>query len=111
MKDLQLPGWFFYYETTIKNLPFKFTWASPGEEAEQQDRRPDGVAYNEVEGVVIFLEFTRAMDNPDNMERALQEKGKQYKEVMEALERAQQHGRLSTCPALPPSPQLSLSLG
>ena len=59
------------------------------EEREQQDRRPDGVAWNELEGKVIFLEFTRAMDNPDNMSVALECKGNQYTEAMAALERAQ----------------------
>ena len=100
MKDLRLQGWTFHYETTLKNLPFEFAWASPGEKAEQQDRRPDGVAYNEMEGVVIFLEFTRAMDNPDNMERALQEKGEQYKAAMAALERAQRRRATKHTPGI-----------
>lgn len=89
LKDIRLPGWKFYYETTMKDLPFEFAWSSLDEEVEQQDRRPDGVAYNEMEGTVIFLEFTRAMDNPDNMLRALADKGEQYVEAVAALERAQ----------------------
>ena len=40
-------------------------------------------------GEVIFLEFTRAMDNPDNMVEALATKGQQYSIPMEALRRAQ----------------------
>ena len=52
-------------------------------------RRPDGVAFNEMEGTVVFLEFTRAMDNPDNIKEALARKGRQYATAMRALERAQ----------------------
>ena len=37
----------------------------------------------------MFLEFTRTMDNPDNMQEACQAKGLQYQEAMAALDRAQ----------------------
>ena len=89
MKDIRLDGWKIYYETTLDDLPFKFAWANAREEEEQRRRRPDGVAWNEVEGKVVFLEFTRAMDNPDNMSEALVNKGRQYEAAMAALRRAQ----------------------
>ena len=109
LKDLKLPGWRFYYEQQLKELPFKFAWASREEELEQQARRPDGVAWNELEGKVIFLEFTRAMDNPDNMAAALERKGQQYVVAMDALRRAQDRrdtrhkiriGQVSTAPLI-----------
>ena len=37
MKDLKLKGWQFYYETKLKDLPFKFAWDSEQEQEEQQD--------------------------------------------------------------------------
>mmetsp|Transcript_61234 Transcript_61234/g.126488 ORF Transcript_61234/g.126488 Transcript_61234/m.126488 type:complete len:503 (-) Transcript_61234:1075-2583(-) len=89
LKDLRLPQWQFFYETPLSELPFRFKWASPGEEEEQAARRPDGVAWNEATGTVIFLEFTRAMDNPDNMARACQVKGQQYEVPERALREAQ----------------------
>jgi hypothetical protein len=89
LKDMRLEGWKFYYETTFENLPFKFAWASEVEERKQKDRRPDGVAWHEVEGTVLFLEFTRAMDNPDNMSEALVKKGHQYDAAVKALVKAQ----------------------
>jgi hypothetical protein len=89
LKDMRLPNWKIFYETALSALPFKFKWANEVEEERQQDRRPDGVAWNEVSGQVIFLEFTRAMDNPDNMAAALEKKGQQYAAAMRALERAQ----------------------
>ena len=57
LKDLNLANWTFFYETEIKDLPFKFDWTSPAEERRQMARRPDGVAWNPVLGKVIFLEF------------------------------------------------------
>lgn len=54
-------------------------------------RRPDGVAWNPVLGEVIFLEFTRAMDNPENMAAAAAAKGNQYEIPMRALRDAQNH--------------------
>jgi hypothetical protein len=89
IKDMRLQNWKIFYETPMSELPFKFKWASALEEAEQANRRADGVAWNEVNGQVMFLEFTRAMDNPDNMSAALETKGDQYKEAVRALERAQ----------------------
>ena len=89
LKDLRLPQWKIFYETELQNLPFRFKWASPWEEQEQAARRPDGVAWNETMGQVVFLEFTRAMDNPDTMATALQVKGQQYAQAMRALEDAQ----------------------
>ena len=89
LKDLKLKGWTFLYETKIKDLPFQFAWSTEEERRQQQDRRPDGVAYNELEGTVVFLEFTRAMDNPENMLAAFEKKGQQYSTAMEALIRAQ----------------------
>lgn len=89
LKDLRLPQWKIFYETELRDLPFRFKWASPGEEQEQAERRPDGVAWNEMSGTVIFLEFTRAMDNPDTMAAALAEKGQQYAQAMRALQDAQ----------------------
>ena len=44
-------------------------------------------------GKVIFLEFTRAMDNPDNMAAACEAKGKQYRIPLRALMKAQEPGR------------------
>ena len=46
LKDLQLKDWTFFYETEIKDLPFEFKWATEAEAAEQQERWPDGVAWN-----------------------------------------------------------------
>ena len=89
LKDLRLANWEFFYETELKNLPFKFKWASEREELKQAQRRPDGVAWNPVLGKVIFLEFTRAMDNPDNMAAACEAKGNQYAIPMRALRQAQ----------------------
>jgi hypothetical protein len=89
LKDLRLPNWTFYYETELRDLPFKFKWASELEERKQSQRRPDGVAWNPVLGKVIFLEFTRAMDNPDNMAAACAAKGQQYMVPMRALQKAQ----------------------
>ena len=89
LKDLLLEGWKIFYETTFDDLPFKFAWATEGEEEEQRNRRPDGVAWNEVEGAVVFIEFTRAMDNPDTMSEALDRKGHQYDAAVQALIKAQ----------------------
>lgn len=89
LKDTNKKGWVFFYETELRHLPFKFAWASEAEAREQEERRPDGVAWNALEGTVIFLEFTRAMDNPDNMQAACQAKGRQYAVAEEALRRAQ----------------------
>ena len=89
LKDLRLSGWEFCYEQMIKDLPFRFKWASDGEAREQEDRRPDGVAWHPIEGRVIFLESTRAMDNLENMVLAKEAKGAQYTIAMQALERAQ----------------------
>lgn len=55
------------------------------EEQQQAGRRPDGVAYNPILWQVIFLEFMRAMDNPENMAAANQAKGRQYAVPMRAL--------------------------
>ena len=89
LKDIRLPQWKIFYETELQNLPFRFKWASPGEAQEQAARRPDGVAWNELLGQVVFLEFTRAMDNPDTMAAALAAKGQQYAQAMRALRDAQ----------------------
>ena len=89
LKDLRLTNWTFYYETSLDKLPFNFAWASEEEQQREQDRRPDGVAWNPILGAVIFLEFTRAMDNPDNMAAALVRKGAQYDAAVAALQRAQ----------------------
>ena len=91
MKDLRLPNWRLYYETELKDLPFKFRWASELEKQEQESRRPDGVAWNPVLGKVIFLEFTQAMDNPDNFAAACAAKGRQYEVPMRVLKHAQRH--------------------
>ena len=93
LKDLRLPNWTFFYETEIQHLPFQFNWASKLEEAKQMQRRPDGVAWNPVLGKVIFLEFTRAMDNPINMAAACEAKGQQYSFAMRALRKAQEPGQ------------------
>ena len=100
LKDFTLPQWTFFYETPLHQLPFKFAWASAQEEAAQKDRRPDGVAYNELEGKVIFIEVTRAMDNPDTMSAALERKGMQYSVAMEALRRAQRRRALRHTPTI-----------
>ena len=42
---------------------------------------------------VIFLEYTRAMDNPYNMVAACEAKGKQYRIPHRALLKAQEQGR------------------
>ena len=47
------------------------------------------MVWYEITGEVTFLEFTRAMDNPDNMSAALARKGHQYDAAVEALRRAQ----------------------
>ena len=47
------------------------------------------MAWNAITGQARFLEFTRAMDNPDNMVEALEAKGHQYDVAVAALERAQ----------------------
>jgi hypothetical protein len=86
---MRLPNWVFLYETSFSEMPFKFKWASGEEEMMEQYRRPDGVAWNATTGTVIFLEFTRAMDNPDNMAAALLRKGVQYDAAVAALQRAQ----------------------
>ena len=93
LKDLRLPNWTFFYETEMRNLPFQFNWASNREEEKQSKRRPDGVAWNPVLGKVIFLEFTRAMDNPTNMTEACEAKGRQYTFAMRALRKAQEPGQ------------------
>lgn len=94
LKDLWLPNWTFFYETEFADLPFKFKWASALEERKQIHSRPDGVAWNPVLGQVIFLEFSRVMDNPDNMLAACEAKGKQYKAAMLALLKAQRNLQL-----------------
>ena len=89
LKDMRLPNWQFMYETTFSEMPFKFKWASEEEELQEEGRRPDGMAWNHITGQVLFLEFTRVMDNPDNMSAALEKKGHQYDAAVEALRRAQ----------------------
>ena len=89
LKDFRLPHWRFFYETAFEDLPFAFAWANEAEEEQQRRRRPDGVVWNEITGEVTFLEFTRAMDNPDNMSAALARKGHQYDAAVAALRRAQ----------------------
>jgi hypothetical protein len=91
LKDMHLTNWKFFYETALEELPFKFKWADDVEEERQRRRRPDGVAWNAISGEVVFMEFTRAMDNPDNMAVALARKGHQYDKAVEALTRAQNY--------------------
>lgn len=100
LKDLNLANWTFFYETEIKDLPFKFDWTSPAEERQQMTRRPDGVVWNPVLGKVIFLEFTRAMDNPKNMALACATKGRQYLVPMRAAQRANLLYTVSTSPMI-----------
>ena len=100
LKDLSLPNWTFYYETELQDLPFQFKWSSRAEEEEQAARRPDGVAWNPILGKVIFLEFTRAMDNPQNMVEALAAKGQQYCAAMLAVNRANPLISASTAPMI-----------
>ena len=94
LKDLRLPNWTFYYETELQHRPFQFMWKTEAEKQRQMVRRPDGVAWNPVLGRVIFLEFTRAMDNPENMTTACMLKGRQYAVPMRALQQAQQSREL-----------------
>ena len=82
-------GWKFWYETPFSQLPFTFEWESAEEEAEQQNRRPDGVAYNEIERTVIFLEFSRPMDQERNLYAAQHRKSTQYEAAERALRRAE----------------------
>lgn len=89
LKDMRLPHWQFLHETAFENMPFKFKWSDTAEEAEQRERRPDSVAWNPITGQVRFLEFTLAMDNPDNTLAALEAKGHQYNVAVAALSRAQ----------------------
>ena len=100
LKDLALPNWTFYYETELQDLPFEMKWASRAEEEEQAARRPDGVAWNPILGKVIFIEFTRAMDNPQNMEEALAAKGQQYTAAMQAVGRANPLISATTAPMI-----------
>ena len=78
----------------------KFKWANPAEEEEQRTRRPDGVVWNSVDNVILFLEFTRAMDNPDNMSAALERKGGQYNIAVEAARRANLLYTVATAPLI-----------
>ena len=81
-------GWTFWYETSFRNLPFTFEWRSETEESEEQDRRPDGVAFNEAEGIIAFLEFSRPMDQENNMRAAQERKSDQYLAAEKAIRRA-----------------------
>lgn len=76
LKDMRLPGWKFFYEIAFADLPFQFKWANAAKAEQEHKRWPDGVAWNEVDSTVIFLEFTRAMDNPENMTAAWERKGR-----------------------------------
>jgi ribonuclease HI len=93
LKDMRLPNWQFFYEMPFGEMPFAFKWASEEEKEQQAKRRPDGMAWNSVTGQVLFLEFTRAMDNPDNMQAALDRKGHQYDEAVTALQAAQRNSK------------------
>lgn len=85
MREAAQPGWIFYYETTITDLPFDFDWPTLDEAVRGNARCPDGVAWNPSKQQVCFLEFTRCMDHPDTYAAALEAKRTQYVEEMCAL--------------------------
>ena len=87
LKDLRLPGWQFWYETPFKDLPFEFEWSAEdlAGKVKQPDRRPDGVAWHEPSGSLYFLEFTRAWDDGDSLQRAEERKAEQYSCAEQAI--------------------------
>ena len=89
IKDLRPKGWEIFYETPLSSLPVPFQWADESEQLQEQDRRPDGVAYHKVSGQLVFLEFTRSMDHPHTLAAALQVKSSQYAAAERAAMRAQ----------------------
>ena len=74
LKEFKLAGWEFHYETPFSALPFSYEWANAEEADKQLRRRPDAVAWHPHRRVLLLLEFTRAMDTPDNMAAALGKK-------------------------------------
>jgi len=88
----QLKDWQFFYETPFNQLPFSFQWTEE-EREEQEHRRPDGVAWNPVSKVVLFLEFTRCMDHPHTLREAVERKERQYDAAVDALFRAQDRAK------------------
>jgi len=88
----QLADWQFFYETPFSQLPFEFAWTAE-EREEQENRRQDGVAWNLVSKIVLFLEFTRCMDHPHTLKEAVERKASQYDAAVDALFRAQERAR------------------
>ena len=84
----QIKEWKFFYETPFNQLPFQLEWTAE-EKAQQEIRRPDGVAWHAETKTALFLEFTRCMDHPHSLEEAVTRKGHQYDEAIEAVFRAQ----------------------
>lgn len=77
------------YETPFSQLPFTFEWKNQEEAVKQTNRRPDGVEWNLIKHMVLFLEFTRCMDHPNTITAALASKSKQYDKAVEGLYQAQ----------------------
>eukprot|EP00961_Rhodomonas_salina_P016773 226265-Rhodomonas_salina.1 len=89
IKEKAHQDWKFFYETSFANLPFQYIWAFEEEQQEQLKRRPDGVAWNQKERKITFLELTRCMDHGDNMTAARANKSCQYDIAIAAIKRAQ----------------------
>eukprot|EP00961_Rhodomonas_salina_P153315 2063963-Rhodomonas_salina.3 len=89
---LKPQGWEFLPETELCKLPqsIPFQWDSPEEERKEQQHRPNITAWPEhaADWIVLFLEFTRATNKPDNMDRAKAAKGSQYYAVVCAINNA-----------------------
>ena len=83
-------GWKFYYEMAFADLPWYFKWTDRRQERRQRRRRPDGVAWHEQEGRLIFMEFSRPMDQDDNLSASSLRKGGQYNDAVAAIRRGQQ---------------------
>ena len=87
LRELNPQGWQFWYETPFEQLPFEFEWESEEEAATEHRRRPDGVAWHAVDKCLIFLEFSRPMDQQDNLYVSLARKERQYDEAVAAVRR------------------------
>jgi hypothetical protein len=89
-------GWKFYYETQFQALPFHFKWTDRLQAWRQRRRRPDGVAWHEQDKVLLFLEFSRPMDQDENIRASTLQKGTQYDEAVNAILKGQrsQEGQL-----------------
>eukprot|EP00961_Rhodomonas_salina_P215359 2908711-Rhodomonas_salina.1 len=85
IKDLHLKHWQIYYETPLQSLPVPFSWLDEAERTKEEDRQPDGVAFNTLTKELFFLECTCAMDHPHNLTlRALGVKSTQYSAAEDA---------------------------